>query len=197
MKHFREKIPYRKHIALIYDNDEVRDKVVTDFITQGLKEGEKVLYLFDGKDIDELKNRLKKHGVDLQNKDLIIQTAQEGYCPSGKFCIEEMNFKTLDFAEKSKQEGKKGSRGTGEMSWAFDKLKDSSELIMYESNLNEELRKVDYVALCQYDSRLYSAETILDVLKTHPFVIIEEKIIKNPFYIEPKIFKDVLKPHPL
>jgi signal transduction histidine kinase len=50
----------------------------------------------------------------------------------------------------------------------------------------------DALGVCQYDKRRFSAETILQVLRTHPLVIYGGRVCKNPYYIPPD---ELLKPY--
>jgi hypothetical protein len=44
------------------------------------------------------------------------------------------------------------------------------------------------VNLCLYDLTRCSGELIMDVLKTHPKVLLGGMIIDNPYYLEPDEF---------
>ncbi len=41
----------------------------------------------------------------------------------------------------------------------------------YESQVNEICQSMPFIACCQYDTRKFNDETIMDVFKTHPYTI--------------------------
>jgi hypothetical protein len=47
----------------------------------------------------------------------------------------------------------------------------------------------DQVAvLCLYDLSRFSGDVVMDVVQAHPRALINEMIVKNPYYIEPGAF---------
>jgi hypothetical protein len=42
--------------------------------------------------------------------------------------------------------------------------------------------------LCVYDARKHNALALMDVLRTHPFVVTGETLRANPLYIPPERF---------
>jgi hypothetical protein len=192
-----EKIPFGTHICLLYDNDQDRYDIIQDFIQNGLKEKQKVLYLFDSENSDQIITEMNKRKVLLPNNQIILKTAEKGYFPKGQFSISDMTESTIQFSEMCQKEGYDGSRGSGEMSWVIKKLKDSSELMRYESNLSKAIKNTKYIALCQYDTRKFNTATIMDALKTHQILALKGKFVKNPFFIEPEIFLKSMKNHAL
>ena len=42
--------------------------------------------------------------------------------------------------------------------------------------------------MCFYDLERFSGEIIVDVLKTHPKVLINNMVVENPYYVEPAKF---------
>jgi hypothetical protein len=52
----------------------------------------------------------------------------------------------------------------------------------YESRLNSILPRYPDLVICTYDLNRVSAALVLDVLRTHPMVIIEGLLQVNPFF---------------
>lgn len=185
------------HVALIYDNDEDRLELIMKYLEAGIAHREKLFYLVDVMSIEEFRHELEKVQILCPEAQFALVYAEEGYCPDGKFSKDEM-LKTLSRnADEAIQANFIGLRASGEMSWALKMLDDNEELMQYESQLNEITQTLPVLALCQYDTRKFNGETIMDVLKTHPYVAIKGKIIKNPYYLTPKEFLRTYKVHPL
>lgn len=81
-----------------------------------------------------------------------------------------------------------GLRIVGEMTWIFSNLSDLEKLIEYESKINYFFPKSQISAICQYNEKKFNPEILLDVINTHPKVIIYNNIYENYYYIPPNEF---------
>jgi hypothetical protein len=59
------------------------------------------------------------------------------------------------------------------------------QFIRYEAQLNEIVADLPEVILCLYDLRLSGAEVLMDVLRTHPVVVVDGMLHDNPYYVPP------------
>jgi hypothetical protein len=80
------------------------------------------------------------------------------------------------------------ARAVGEMTWALRQLPGVEELVGYEAQLNEFLPRYPQVILCLYALDSFSGELLVDVLKTHPKVLLAGMVLDNPYYLEPAEF---------
>jgi len=184
-----EKFPAGTHMCLIYDDDEVRRKLIAKYLDAGLREREKVAYFADTISVDEVRDWLNGMGVKLpKDNRLTIASAEKTYCPHGKFVPDDMLDGLGAFHQGSVDEGYTGARVSGEMSWALRGIPGSERLVEYENLLNMIFEKYPIAAICQYDARRFSGAIILDVLKVHPMMIVDGHIVKNPYYIRPEEF---------
>ncbi|MBN2637452.1 MAG: MEDS domain-containing protein [Bacteroidales bacterium] len=180
------------HVCLIYDDDEQRRKIVSEYLSTGLQQGEVVRYFSDKTPTATVKYWLNDLGIDVEqaerNGSLGIYEAEKAYCPEGHFEPETMinnSLKRYDIAEAA---GYKGSRACGEMSWALRDIPGTDRLIEYEVLLNTVDTSFPHSGMCQYDSRLFDGKTLLKVLQVHPYVIANGQIVQNPFFIQPDEF---------
>jgi hypothetical protein len=74
------------------------------------------------------------------------------------------------------------------MDWALNDFPGVHDFIEYESRLNYVLPNYDMAAICTYDVTKVGASLIVDVLRTHPMVIIGGILRENPFYVPPHEF---------
>lgn len=175
------------HLCCIYSTDEEHKALLTPFLKVGLENNEKVLYIMDENTSETLKGYLSDAGVDvnsyLKTGQLELLNVDESYMKNGVFNPDEM-IKTLESGtEKALKEGYTALRVTGEMSWAMKDQPGSERLFEYENKLNEFFKKHKALAICQYDTRFFPAETLLDVLISHPIAIIGTEIYENLYYI--------------
>ena len=185
-----EKVPEGLHFCYIYNDDDERFRVIRQYLESGLSADEKVMYLVDTVSPDQLLARLAGVGADWRrNARLTVRTAAEVYCPSGTFSADEMLETVRGFYCGAVAEGRPGARGTGEMSWSQSgALKDQSDLIEYESRLNQFVAQHPMTLCCQYDAGRFDGDTILNVLTVHPYMIVRGRLMSNPYYIEPSVF---------
>lgn len=187
----QEPVPEGTHICYIYNDDEERAKIMSKFLNQGLEEEEKILYFVDTVSTDEFEETMDDLGLDIRSnkKDFALSEAGPTYCPDGAFCGHKMIDFLGGFYDDAMEEGYAGVRGSGEMTWSLrDGLTDTEELLKYEAELNNALKTHPITAFCQYDSREFDGNTIMDVLSVHPATVIRGQIVKNPYYMEPEEF---------
>ena len=59
------------------------------------------------------------------------------------------------------------------------------DLLEYETRLNYALPKYDDPVICTYDLSKFGAGVVMDIMRTHPMVIIGGILQENPFYVPP------------
>jgi hypothetical protein len=75
-----------------------------------------------------------------------------------------------------------------EMTWATEMDVAHDALIETEERLNTEFfPNTRAIALCIYDRRRLSAEYLRAALRSHPLVIVDDKLITDPFYEPPEL----------
>ena len=189
-----EQLPCGSHICLLFSSEQERRRLVSSFVNNGLSGGNKILYLADIMQPNEVPGWLSEEGIKVpceqQSNQFNVHEAGNIYCPSGEFIIEDVIGALSDFSQQADSEGFAGFYGTGEMSWATKNIVGSEQLLRYEARLNN----LDHplTALCQYDVNLFDGETLLNVLRVHPWVYVQGQIIRNPHYVEPAEFLDSL-----
>ncbi|MDO5836257.1 MAG: PAS domain S-box protein [Methanobacterium sp.] len=178
------------HLCCLYKNNEEHKTLLTSYMRYGLEKNEKVLYIADSHTSDTVLNYLRDDGLEvesyLDSGQLIIQTVNQSYLVRGVFDPDSMINMLSQETEKALQEGYSALRVTGEMSWALKGLTVSERLLEYESKLNEFFLNHKVLAICQYDRRLFESELLLNILLTHPFVIIGTKIYENFYFMPPE-----------
>jgi hypothetical protein len=74
------------------------------------------------------------------------------------------------------------------MDWALRDESGVNNLVEYEARLNDVLRKYNDPVICTYDLSKFSATVLVDIMRTHPMVIIGGMLHENPFYVSPDEF---------
>lgn len=177
--------PAGTHMCFIFNDEAERRQVLAKYIQSGLESDEQVAYFVDTMAPEELREQLRKLGVavpDPEDRQCLLLSAEATYCPDGTFSPDRM-LDTLEAAwTQSACDGFKGLRVTGEMNWALRKYPGSERLIEYEARVNQVLTKVPVTAICQYDARLFDGEILYELLKVHPMMIVDGRVVRNPYY---------------
>jgi hypothetical protein len=181
--HFPEGI----HMCLIYDRDDDRQKIVSEYMTAGLKQGEQIRYLTDTTAPEVVESWFLEAGVEFseagENPPLKIFSAENAYCPNGQFNPRELIPTLLPRYELAKKAGYTGQRSCGEMTWALKGIPGSDRLFEYEALLNTVVAHFPHSGMCQYDARRFDGATLFNVLKVHPWMIVRGKVVQNPYCI--------------
>lgn len=188
----QEIIPECHHLCLIYDNEEQRRKIVSEYLVAGLRRGEFVRYFSDVTPPENIRAWLSGSGVDILKAEADgafgIVKAENAYYPSGRLAPQEVLEGVTARYAMLKKTGYSGSRVTGEMSWVLRDIPDADRLLEYEIGLNMITDPFPHIGMCQYDARLFDGATLFKVLQVHPYMVAQGQIVRNPFYIKPEEF---------
>jgi hypothetical protein len=65
----------------------------------------------------------------------------------------------------------------------------ADEFIDYESELNNYVPEYPQAVLCLYDLALFGGSMLVDLLRTHPKLLLGSLIVENPHYLTPDEFR--------
>ena len=71
---------------------------------------------------------------------------------------------------------------------ALDQPDGRTEFFRYEARLNGCIASLPAVILCLYDLQRFGAEVLMDTLRTHPMVVVDDMVHDNPYYVDPGEF---------
>jgi hypothetical protein len=74
------------------------------------------------------------------------------------------------------------------MDWLFLDQPAVNNLLQYEARLNHVLSKYNAPVICNYDLSKVSASVAMDIMRTHPLVIVGGLLRENPFFVPPEEF---------
>ncbi|MGB9838774.1 MEDS domain-containing protein [Methanothermobacter sp.] len=178
------------HICIIYDDEAEWRRIIVPFIIEGLRRGERCIYIASQRTCETIREELgRKIPVSMfeAGGSLRIMNETEAYTEGGFFDPERMLDLLESETENAVAEGFTGLRVTGEMSWVLRGLPGSERLIEYEARLNNFFPGSDCLAICQYHRQLFSPDVIRGVLLTHPIVVWNSGVYRNPYYISPEL----------
>ena len=85
----------------------------------------------------------------------------------------------------AKADGFGQTRVWANMEWALGGFPGVEDLVEYETLVNHLLPRYGDLVVCAYDLTKFGAGVMMDVLRTHPLVIIGGFLHENPFFVPP------------
>lgn len=185
------------HICAFFDSRDEQYEVILPYIEEGLNNGEKVINILESDSHKGHRERLSNAGIPVQEKSatnqLEVLASEDTYLKGGSFAAQKMLQLLEEALVEASNNGYQSVRACGEMAWALKNLSGTDELIEYEARLNLLTPKHCCSLVCMYDINLFSGRVLKDILATHSHVIMNGKIYKNPYYIEPLEFLPILQ----
>ena len=175
--------------AFFHSRQEYYD-VLLPFIKDGFDAGDKAFHVLDGTDHPEHVNRLEKAGIAVDEAraagQLEVRKWEEAYLRPGHFSQDAMLELLEGVLKDSRAKGYPMTRLVANMEWACKHdVAGVKDIVKYETRLNHFLPKYDDVVVCTYDLNKHSATVVMDILRTHPYVLIGGLMQQNPFYVKP------------
>jgi hypothetical protein len=162
------------------------------FIKDGLKSGDKAVHVLNPKQRPDHLHRLAAAGIDAaaaqQSGQLELRTNTEVYLPDGRFDQDRM----LEVFEKLASGNAQGefpqSRICCRMDWAVQDRSHVDDVIEFESRVNDVWRRHDDAVICTYHLGQFGGDAVIDIMRTHPMVIVGGILQHNPFFVPPDEF---------
>jgi MEDS: MEthanogen/methylotroph, DcmR Sensory domain len=186
------------HLCAFFDSREEEYDVLTPYYNEGLAAGEQVITIVDSDRQSDHCSRMAAHGIPVDearaNGQLRVLTAEETYTRGGRFGAQRM-YDLLQGALAAAHRNQKRVRTSGVMKWATRGHAGTEELMDYEARVNVLVPIYDCTLLCVYDLSEISGQMVMDVLKTHPYIVFRREVLENPYYVAPiEVLKQVLQP---
>ena len=181
-----------RHICAFFNNIDEQHRVLRSFIKQGLDRGEKALHFVDPTLRDAHLKRLAEGGIDVERAmasgQLEVWRWQDAQLRGERFDQDAM----LAFIEEVLQSGAKAgyplTRFLAHMEWALADTSAIDNLVEFETRVNYVSPKYDDPLICAYDLSKFSSNVVMDIMRTHPVVIIGGVLQENPFFVPPDQF---------
>ena len=180
-----------RHVCAFFNSDEEEYRVLLPFIKDGLKCGHKAVHVLNPEQRQDHLQRLATAGIDptaaQQSGQLELRTNTEVYLPDGGFDQDRM----LEVFEQLASGNAKGfplSRICCRMDWAVRDRSHVDDVIEFESRVNDVWRRHDDAVICTYHLGQFGGDAVIDIMRTHPMVIVGGILQRNPFFVPPDEF---------
>src|ERR1700678_3077874 len=181
-----------RHVCAFFNNDEEEYRVLLPFIKDGLTSGDKAVHVLNPEQHQDHLQRLTAAGINpavaQQNGQLELRTNTEAYLRDGGFDQDRMLEAFEQLASGNAKGGLPLSRICCRMDWAVEDRSYVDDLIEFESRVNDVWRRHDDAVICTYHLGKFGGDTVIDIMRTHPMIIIGGILQSNPFFVPPEEF---------
>ncbi|MCU1346444.1 MAG: protein kinase family protein [Acidimicrobiia bacterium] len=174
-----------EHVCGFYWGLKGRDPILLPFLRAGLRAGENCLCVVHATEpsavVDNLGDEADAEGW-VANRQLEVWRASDTYLRGGRFSRASMLGFCAAFIGRTTRPA---ARMVGECGWVAQSPPGSEELLEYETEINRRLPEFPQRVLCLYDLEVVQGQMLVDVLKTHPKVMLRSIVLDNPNYVPP------------
>jgi MEDS: MEthanogen/methylotroph, DcmR Sensory domain len=180
------------HVCAFFHNREEEYRVLLPLAKEGFERGEKVFHIVDPEHRPERMRRLEEVGISPATAQrpgqVEVRTWEESSLRGGPFDQEAMLALLPEVLSGGKHVGFGLTRFWSNMEWALEDGLGEQTLVEFEARVNHILPRNDDLVVCAYDLTKFGAGVMMDVLRTHPLVIIDGFLHENPFFVPPDEF---------
>jgi hypothetical protein len=186
----------RCHACAFFHDREEEYRLLLPFVQEGFEQQDKIFQIVDARHRNERLRRIGALGIDLaaaeQSGQLEVRAWENAHLREGRFD----QYAMLTLVEEVLGKGKEQfglTRFWANMEWSLEDFPGVDDIVEYESRLNDVTSRFDDVVVCTYDLNRFSATVVMDILRTHPQVIVGGILQENPFYVPPEQFLGELR----
>jgi DcmR-like sensory protein len=181
-----------RHVCAFFNSTEEEYRVLLPFIRDGLQCGHKAIHVVNPDQRQDHLQRLAEAGIDLtgaqQSGQLELRINSDVYLPDGHFDPDRMIAAFEQLASGNSGAGYPLSRICCRMDWTVKDQSHVDDVIEFESRVNDVWSRHEDAVICTYHLGQFRGNEVIDIMRTHPMVIIGGMLQQNPFYIPPHEF---------
>ena len=188
----------RNHVCAFFTTIDEEHRVLGSFYKDGLLRGERAAHIVDPENREEHLKRLVEAGIHVQEMtdtgQLEVLPWTDAYVRDRRFDQDAMLATVEQLIRSGAAAGYALTRLVGHhMDWLFLDKPATYNLVEYEARLNHLLSKYTDPVICNYDPSKFGAHVAMDIIRTHPLVIIGGLLRENPFFVPPDQFLDEMR----
>lgn len=182
----------QRHVCALFNSIDEEHSVLRSFFKDGFDHGDKSVHVVDPEQSHDHLARLREAGIDVEKAvargQLDVKGWPDVYLQGDRFDKDVMLATMEGLLSSGQKSGYKRVRLVADMEWALLDKPGVEDLVEYETLLNHLLPKYDDTVICSYDLSRFGARVIIDIMRTHPVVIVGGVLQENPFFVPPDQF---------
>jgi len=167
------------------------------FIKDGFACGDKAVHVVNRDERGDHLRRLAAAGIDTtaaqQRGQFELRVNTETYLRDNRFDQDRLLAAFEQMASGNAKGGFPLSRIVCRMDWAAHGRAHIHDLVEFESRVNDVWRRHDDAVICTYSLGKFGGDTVIDIMRTHPMVIVGGILQENPFFVPPEEFLPELR----
>jgi hypothetical protein len=194
------------HACLIYTDEDSRRGAIAEFLADALRRTGRVRYFQTGGAEEWLPAALARLGVPAaalphghaaaepavaepslpeapapgDTAPFVCSDAEAVYVPDGRFRAAPMLRRLTEVYDRLACGCDGPIHVAGEMGWALHRdSEETGELLHYEAEVNRVVAERPFSAVCQYDASAFAVDFLYEILRVHPFLIIDGTVVQN------------------
>jgi hypothetical protein len=184
------------HICAFFGSRDEEYETLVPYLKEGVDAGEQVLNVLDEGRLGDHRARLEGAGVPVDDGRLLVSSSEDTYLAGGRFDMERMVGFVRDVLVQAAAGGRY-VRTAGWMDWIYRDAPGAERVMEYEARVNLLVPVFDCTFMCVYDIAKLRGEMMIDIMATHPYVVLRGRIRQNPFYIPPDVYlRELLTANP-
>jgi hypothetical protein len=180
-----------RHVCAFFASPDDEFQTLLPFIRDGVAAGDRLVRVIP-EDRQNDADRLRAGGVDVdtaqRNHQLETLISENTYQSNGRFDQEAMLDLVQQMLKAGRDLGFSLTRFIAHAEHVTQDIDGANSFVEYESKLNYILPDYPDPVVCTYDLTRVNAGVAMDVLRTHPMVIIGGILQENPFFVPPDEF---------
>lgn len=196
----QSEFPCPCHACAFFHGRDEEYELLLPFSKAAAEAGERLFQVVDKEQLPERRSRLAEAGIDVAEAEkkgqLEIRAWEGAYLRGKRFDQSAMLELIQEVLKEGRSSGFPMTRLWANMEWALEDLPGVHDIVEYETRLNQFLPNYNDVVVCTYDLNKFSAPVVMDIMRTHPQVIIGGVLQENPFYVPPDEFLAELSRRP-
>ncbi|WP_404286664.1 MEDS domain-containing protein [Microvirga sp. RSM25] len=181
-----------RHVCAFFNSEDEEYRVLLPFIKDGFDCGHKAVHVLSPGRRDRHVEHLAAVGIDPAaaqvSGQLELRDSTQTYLSDGRFDQNRMLQTFKSIAGGSADGTYPISRIVCQMEWANCHPSCIHDLIEFEARVNDVWCQHDDAVICVYDLAKFSGDTVMDVIRTHPMIIVGGILQQNPFFVPPQEF---------
>lgn len=180
------------HACGLFSSRDEEYSALAPFIREAIEGRERMIILSDDGEFPDHRRQMSRRGIDVEaaerNGYLDLIGWNDAYLLDEHFDVNRMLSLVDRLCVQTTEVGYPRARFIGHMEWALLDRPGVDQLIDYECRVTDVLSKHRQPAVCVYDVTRFDAATVVDILRTHPIVIMNGVAQENPFFLPPAEF---------
>jgi MEDS: MEthanogen/methylotroph, DcmR Sensory domain len=181
-----------RHVCAFFNSDDEEYRVLLPFIKDGFECGDRAVHVVNPDQHEGHLQRLASVGIDIEaarkSGQLDLRTNTDEYLLDGKFDQDRMLEAFELVANGAPKSGFPLNRIVCHMDWAAEGRSHIDNLVEFESRVNDVWSRHDDAVICTYKLGQFGGDMVIDIMRTHPMVIIGGILQQNPFFVPPDEF---------